>query len=264
MPPTVAACQMAVADLDVAANLDTVESRLDGLPDRVDVACFPEQALTGFVPDDRIADAALDRAGPELDRVRDAAAAAEVDVLVGYVENGDDGLYNAAAYLRADGDGTHNGQGATTTVYRKRHLWAGERAMLESGDSLVTLETPLGSTGLLTCYDLNFVAESASLVDERVDAILVVGAWPATHSDNWRLLVRARALDGVRWAVGTGRTGRRDVRNARVTDYAGRSLVARPDGGIHAELDTAERDLVAVLEAGVMDRQRELVGIYRD
>lgn len=103
MPPTVAACQMAVADLDVAANLETVESRIDALPDRVDVACFPEQALTGFVPDDRIADAALASHGPELDRVRDAAAAADVDVLVGYVEHGDDALYNAAAYLRAEG-----------------------------------------------------------------------------------------------------------------------------------------------------------------
>ena len=80
--------------------------------------------------------------------------------------------------------------------------------------------------------------------------------------DNWRLLVRARALDGVRWAVGTGRTGRRDVDGAPVTDYAGRSLVARPDGGIRAELDTDERDLVVDLEADVLERQRNLVGVF--
>ena len=47
-----------------------------------------------------------------------------------------------------------------------------------------------------------------------------------------------------------------------MTDYAGRSLVARPDGGIRAELDTAERDLVADLEASVLERQRELVGVF--
>jgi (R)-amidase len=116
----------------------------------------------------------------------------------------------------------------------------------------------------LTCYDLNFVDESATLTDKRVDALLVVGAWPATHSDNWRLLLRARALDGVRWTVGAGRTGRRDVDGARVTDYAGRSLVARPDGGIRAELDTTARDLVVDLEAGVLERQRELVGVFED
>ncbi|PSQ40136.1 carbon-nitrogen hydrolase family protein [Halobacteriales archaeon QS_9_68_42] len=252
MSPTVAACQMAVDDLDVESNLETVEARLDALPDRVDVACFPEQALTGFVPDDRVASAAIERESPEIDRLGEAAEDADVDVLVGYVED-DDALYNAAAYLRVDG---------RRAVYRKRHLWAGERELLDPGDSVVTIETPLGRTGLLTCYDLNFVAESATLVDKRVDALLIVGAWPATHSDNWRLLIRARALDGVRWAVGTGRTGRRDVADAPVTDYAGRSLVARPDGGIRAELDTAERDLVADLEAGVLERQRELVGVF--
>ncbi|PSP92006.1 carbon-nitrogen hydrolase family protein, partial [Halobacteriales archaeon QS_1_68_44] len=35
MSPTVAACQMAVDDLDVESNLETVEARLDALPDRV-------------------------------------------------------------------------------------------------------------------------------------------------------------------------------------------------------------------------------------
>jgi (R)-amidase len=243
---------MAVDDLDIESNLETVEARVEALPDRVDVACFPEQALSGFVPDDRIASAAIERDGPELDRLGEAAEAADLDVLVGYVED-DDALYNAAAYLRGDG---------RRAVYRKRHLWGGERDLLEPGDSVVTIETPLGRTGLLTCYDLNFVAESATLVDKRVDALLVVGAWPATHSDNWRLLVRARALDGVRWAVGTGRTGRRDVDGAPVTDYAGRSLVARPDGGIRAELDTDERDLVVDLEADVLERQRNLVGVF--
>lgn len=252
MPPTVAACQMGVADLDVESNLETVLNRVDGMPDRVDVACFPELALTGFVPDERIVGAAVSRDGPELERLREAAADAGTDLLVGFVERAGE-CYNAAAYLSADGE---------RTVYRKRRLWAGERAVLEAGDDLVTLETPLGSAGVLTCYDLNFVRDSAALVDERVDALLVVGAWPATHAANWRLLVRARALDGVRWAVGAGRTGRRDVEGAHTVDYAGRSLVARPDGGVRAALDTAERDLVADLDPDVLARQRDLVGVY--
>jgi predicted amidohydrolase len=74
MPPTVAACQTAVDDLDVGSNLETVESRLEALPARVDVASFPEMALTGFVPDGRIHEAALARDGSELDRVAAAAA----------------------------------------------------------------------------------------------------------------------------------------------------------------------------------------------
>jgi (R)-amidase len=252
MSPTVAACQMAVTDLAVETNLETVLDRVAGLPDRVDVACFPELALTGFVPDERAVTAAVSRDGPELAQLRAAAADAGTDLLVGFVEDAGD-CYNAAAYVRAGGE---------TVVYRKRHRWAGEQAVLEAGDELVTLETPLGATGVLTCYDLNFVQDSATLVEEGVDALLVIGAWPATHAANWRLLVRARALDGVRWAVGTGRTGRRDVADAHTMAYAGRSLVARPDGGVRAALDTAERDLVADLDPAVLRRQRDLVGVY--
>jgi predicted amidohydrolase len=252
MSPTVAACQMSVADLAVETNLKTVLERVAGLPDRVDIACFPELTLTGFVPDERAVTAAVSPGGPELERLRRAATDAGTDLVIGFVEDAGD-CYNATAYVRATGE---------TVVYRKRHRWAGEQAVLEPGNELVTLETPLGSTGVLTCYDLNFVQDSAALADERVDALLVVGAWPATHAANWRLLIQARALDGVRWAVGTGRTGRRNVADAQTMVYAGQSLIARPDGGVRAALDTAERDLVADLDPTVLERQRSLIDVY--
>ena len=262
--PTVAACQTGVADLDPAANVERLRDRVAALPDTVDVAIFPEQFLTGFVADDRIADAALETAGPELDAVRDCATAHDLDILVGYVERGTEGaadgdtappLYNAAAYVRPGGE---------TTVYRKRHLWGGELEVLTPGAERVTVETPAGTTGLVTCYDLNFVADSAAFTEEKVDALFVVGAWPAAHSENWRLLVRARALDGVRWAVGCGRTGRREIDGAPRADYAGRSLVARPNGSLHSQLATDEGDLVATLSAEEMAYHRRMVGVYRD
>ncbi len=255
MPPTVAICQLSVADLEVERNLEAVLDRVRALPERVDIACFPEYALTGFVSDGRIADASLRAGGDELDRIQELAAATDTDIFVGFAEDHGGSLHNTMAYVRATGD---------IARYRKRHLWADEKTALEAGDELVTLSTPLGETGLLTCYDLNFVEESVALRNETVDALLVAGAWPATHSDNWRLLLRARALDGVRWVVGAGRTGRRNVENTRVIDYTGRSLIARPDGGIHAELDTAERDLVAELDPEVLQRQRELIGIFEE
>jgi (R)-amidase len=253
MPPTVAACQIAVEDLDVAANLDTVIERVEGLPGRVDLACFPELALTGFVPDERIGEAAVAVDGGEIARLQEAAAEAGTDLLVGFVEDAGERLYNTAAYVGADG---------RVETYRKRHLWAGEGAVLEAGGELTTVETPLGTAGVLTCYDLNFVGDSAALAREEVEALLVVGAWPATHGENWRLLVRARALDGVRWAVGAARTGRRDVEGAHTMDYAGRSLVVRPDGGVRAALNTAERDLVVDVDPEVLPRQRSLIGVF--
>ncbi|MFB6096620.1 MAG: carbon-nitrogen hydrolase family protein [Haloferacaceae archaeon] len=262
--PTVAVPQLAVADLDPAANLETIADRLGGLPDRVDVALFPEYALTGFVPEERLREVALERDGPELDRLRALAAEHDLGLLAGYVERGRrdgesvDGpaggapLYNALAYIAPDGE---------TTVYRKRHLWGREAAYLEPGRERVVVETPAGPTGLLTCHDLNFVADSAALTDDRVDALFVAGAWPAAHSENWRLLLRARALDGVRWVVGAGRTGRRSIGGAPETVYAGRSAIVRPDGAVAAALNRDERDLVGELDADVLAEQRSFIDV---
>ena len=255
MPPTVAACQLVVDDRAPDANLAAVESRVRGLPEAVDVAVFPEYALTGFVPDDRAADAALDVDGDRIGHLRDLAAAESTALVVGFVETDGHARYNTTAYLDPDG---------TVTRYRKRHLWGREAEVLTPGDDLVTVETPAGTAGLLTCYDLNFVGDSAALTDRGVDALFVGAAWPAAYSENWRLLLRARALDGVRWVVGAGRTGRREnvgsEDGADAVAYAGRSAVVRPDGGIHASLDRRADDLVAELDPETLAAHREFVG----
>jgi len=252
-PPTVAVCQTAVDDLDVDRNRDRVRERIRDLPAAVDLAVFPEQVLTGFVPDDRIHAAAVRRDGPAVDAVHETAMERDVAALVGFVEDADDGYYNAAAFLARDG---------SRTVYRKRHLWAGEEAVLDTGTGRVRVETPAGTAAVLTCYDLNFVAESAATVDPAVELLLVPGAWPAAYSENWRLLVRARALDGVRWAVAAGRTGRRDLDDAPAVTYAGRSLIAYPNGEVATALTRDPGTATAELDPDTLGTARSRVGIF--
>ena len=243
---------MAVADLDVPANLAAVGERLGSGAGDADVALFPEYALTGFVADDRIRDAALSRDGEELDTLATYAAEYDVAVLAGFVEDAGGAYHNTLAYVAPDGE---------RAFYRKRHLWSAERDVLEPGTDAVTVDTPVGMAGLVTCYDLNFVEVSASFARERVDALFVVGAWPGSYSQNWDLLLRARALDGVRWVVGCGRTGRRELPDARVVEYAGRSSVVRPDGAVHSRLNRGERTLVADLDPDVLAEQRALIPV---
>lgn len=250
--PPVACCQCAVADLDVDRNLDRVAGRVRGLPSDVEVALFPELVLTGFVDDERIRSAAIARDGPELGRVRAVAAATDTALLVGFAEDAGDQWFNATAYVTPDGE---------PTVYRKRHLWDAERRWFAPGKRRVVVETPVGRTGLVTCYDLNDVADSAAFTDDRVDALFVTGAWPAAHVANWRLLCRARALDGARWLVACGRTGERAV-DQRDGAYAGNSLVVRANGRIAAELGREERDLVARLDPRRLAADRREVAIF--
>ena len=255
MDPTVAACQIEVTDLAPETNAATVIDRLAALDDAVDIAVFPEYALTGFVADERIESVALDLNGPVIDRVRAHARDTETAVVAGCVEQRGERYHNTLAYVAPDG---------SVTPYRKRHLWGGESERLTPGDERVVVETAVGRTGLLTCYDLNFVHESAALLDAGVDALFVPGAWPATHAANWRLLARARALDGVRWVVAVGRTGRRDIDGARVSEYAGRSLIVRPDGVVAGELAHKPDTMVRTLDSDVLASQRALVDLPID
>ncbi|PAU83564.1 hydrolase [Halorubrum salipaludis] len=275
--PTIAVPQIPVDDCAVERNLDRIRSRVAALPDRVDVAVLPEYALTGFVDDDRIRAVALDR-DAALDRLSAIADDTGVALTAGYAERDGDELFNATAYVSPEAfTGGSSDRDGEATVYRKRHLWGEEAERMAAGSERVVVDTPAGRTGLLTCYDLNFVAESAWFADRLVDALFVPGAWPAAHVRNWRLLLRARALDGVRWVVGAGRTGsaggngdgdgggdgERGDRSER-RRYAGNSLVARPDGRVAAELGRGERDLVATLDRDLLADQRDLVGAVSD
>ncbi|ELZ33567.1 carbon-nitrogen hydrolase family protein [Halorubrum tebenquichense] len=261
--PTVAVPQTPVDDLDVEANVDRFRSRAAALSPAVDLVVFPEYGLTGFAADERLREAALRR--PEaIERLETIAAAADAAVIAGYAEREEGSVYNASAYVPPP-DHTPSEDRAPATVYRKRHLWDEEAEWVEPGGDRVVVETPAGPTGLLTCYDLNFVAESAWFAERAVDALVVVGAWPADHAANWRLLCRARALDGVRWVVGAGRTGTAGGnRDAAEAAYAGNSLVARPDGALAAELDREPTTLTATLDRDTLATQRDLVGAVGD
>jgi (R)-amidase len=247
--PTVAACQMAIADLDVETNLERIRGRVAGLPAAVDVAAFPEHALTGFVPDERILEHAITCDGETVERLRTLAVDADCALVVGFVERAGETFYNANAYVGPD----------SVSVYRKRHLWGAERSLLTPGTRRTVVETPAGRAGLLTCYDLNFVEESAAFARRNVDALFVVGAWPRAHAENWRLLLRARALDGVRWVVGAGRTGRRDLEDAPTAEYAGGSCIVAPDGSVSAELDRESADCIRTLDPATLARHRAAV-----
>jgi (R)-amidase len=269
--PTVAVPQVPVDDLDVDANAERIRRRADDLPAAVDLVVFPEYALTGFAADDRLRAAALPRDAARA-RLESVAAAADAAVIAGYAERDGDDVYNAAAYVpppdRSAGGGSDPEAGADRgefAVYRKRHRWDEESEWVEPGTDRVVVETPAGSTGILTCYDLNFVAESAWFAERAVDALAVVGAWPADHAANWRLLCRARALDGVRWVVAAGRTGTAGGdRPAEAATYAGNSLVARPDGAVAAELGREPGTLTATLDRATLSVQRDLVGAVGD
>jgi predicted amidohydrolase len=136
--------------------------------------------------------------------------------------------------------------GELVAVYRKVHLFGfdgGETVLMSGGDELFVVETPLGPTGLATCYDLRFPELFRALVDGGAQAFLIASGWPDQRIAHWDVLTQARAIENQAWLLAANEVGEQPgVRlggHSTVVSPKG-EIVAR--GGEHADVLVVEVD----------------------
>lgn len=238
----VAACQFEPDVGDVTSNLEAIEQTLSSLPSNVAVAVFPELCVTGYD-----LDVAAERAGAipgELtDQLVSVAADHKVTVVAGVPERDGEHLYNSL--VAVDGDGVRD-------TYRKQHLWGEEADVFTTGNSATTVETRVGTVGFALCYDLNFPEVGLDYSCGGCDVLAVSAAWRTSYEPDWRLLLRARALDGPYYVVGSNHAG-----NQRGRDHAGLSLVADPTGTVLSEVTDGDGHAVVPVEPERIEASRD-------
>jgi predicted amidohydrolase len=238
----VAACQFEPVVGDVDSNLDTIERTLASLPSSTALTVFPELCVTGYD-----LDVACDRAKPVpgdlSDRLVSVAADYDVTVVAGVPERDGEALYNSLVV--ADGDGVCD-------TYRKRRPWGDEADVFETGEDLTTVETPVGTVGLALCYDLNFPEIGLDYAREGCDILAVSAAWRTSYEADWRLLLRARALDGPYFVIGSNHSGDQCGR-----DHAGCSLVADPSGTVLSEATDGAGHAVVTADPARLESSRD-------
>ena len=167
---------------------------------------------------------------------------------------------HAGSILESTADGVYNTSllfsptGALAARYRKRHLFGfngGEAAFVQAGDEIVVVDTPLGPTGLATCYDLRFPEHFRALTDAGAQAVVLTSGWPAVRIGHWDVLTRARAIENQVWLLGANAAGSSGtVRlggHSCVVDPWGEAMVAPDDAAVlTAQLDA---DAVTVTRA---------------
>ncbi|MEI2619980.1 MAG: nitrilase-related carbon-nitrogen hydrolase [Candidatus Nanopelagicales bacterium] len=125
-------------------------------------------------------------------------------------------VLHAGSFLERDGDDLYNTSvvfgpdGEVLATYRKIHLFGfdtGEAVTLSAGKDVVTVQTPLGVTGLATCYDLRFPEMFRALTDAGATAVLIPTGLAAGAHHEVELVGRS-ACDRES-AVGRGRELRR-------------------------------------------------------
>ena len=223
---------------------------------QADIAVLPELWISGAfdLPLAREVAAPLDF--PVLESIRAMAKAADTWVHAGsYAERLPDGrTFNTAALIGPDGE--------LVATYRKRHLFGfatGERTLITAGDALIVAETPLGHTGIATCYDLRFPEMFRDLVEAGAETFLVASGWPTPRIGHWDVLTRARAIEDQAWMVACNGVGS----HADIT-LGGHSIVIDPQGNVVAEAGDDETVLFADVEPGRAREWREAFPVLDD
>ncbi|MBB4857035.1 putative amidohydrolase [Novosphingobium chloroacetimidivorans] len=164
--------------------------------------------------------------------VREGAAREGVWVALGSLAVArEDGRWANRAFVIDD-------TGAIAARYDKMHMFDVDLATGEfwresnayaAGESVATVETPLGRLGLAICYDIRFPALFEALGQALCDLIAIPAAFTVpTGAAHWHLLQRARAVEASAYVLAAAQVGRHE--DGRAT--YGHSLAIDPWGEV--------------------------------
>lgn len=158
-------------------------------------------------------------------------------------------------------------QGNIAATYRKIHLFGfdgGEAVLLDAGSELVVVDTPLGKTGLATCYDIRFPELFRKLLDRGVEALIVPTGWPLSRIWTWTTLAQARAIENQLWLIGTNEVGNQDNNDGRFIELGGNTVIASPAGKVVALGGEGEEVITVEIDPSETGQIRERFPILRD
>ncbi len=241
--------QFTVRPGDPEANLATVRARLDQAEvSGPALVLLPELWATGFAYP-QLPELAVRT--PELLASLAQEAAARGIFLAGSLPEAvfseiDTVIYNTFYLV---------GPAGVIGQYRKQQLFAplGEAAHFAAGDDPQPLSAPWGPTAALVCYDLRFPELAREQAGQGADLLLVAAQWPLARREQWRTLLRARAIENQLFVVACNSCGR-----VGDSDFAGGSAVIAPDGTILAEAGPNEEIISAPLEPSRLAAARRL------
>ena len=224
---------------------------------KCDLAVLPELWPTGAFNDPELQPSAQPRTGSFVQSMQELANQASIWLHAGSFVEVHDGnkLSNTSIVIRPDG--------TIATFYRKIHLFGfdkGEAIMLDRGsDSVVLADTPVGTAGIATCYDLRFPELFRELTHKGAQSFVLCSGWPTPRISHWRTLIQARAIENQAWFVACNEVGR----NGSYV-LGGNSMVVNPKGDIIAQAGDAEEILYADVDMDLVDSWRKDFPILRD
>ncbi|HLZ36893.1 MAG TPA: carbon-nitrogen hydrolase family protein [Mycobacteriales bacterium] len=234
---TAAAVQLApepgrLTDASVQANVERAVHWVERCVAETgaELVVLPESTSTGFTPAlsaPELWEVVTPVPGAITQPVQEVAGRLGVHVVYGTYERGAQRgtVYNSAVLVGPTGD--------VLGVYRKTHLFAGERhdlgGWVTAGDEVTVVSTDLARIGMMICFDGDY-PELARIQAVQGAEVLVRPSALLRSADIWELTTRARAYDNHVWVIGANAVG---VDPAGML-YFGNSLIVSPIGEVVA------------------------------
>jgi omega-amidase len=230
-------------------NRKILEEKIQTLKESVDLILLPEMFTSGFTMHPNLVAETMNGATilwlKEIAKAKNCAITGSLVI----TENGN--FYNRLVFVFPNGEIQH---------YDKKHLFtlAGEDKVYTSGMEKVIVNYNNWKICLQVCYDLRFPVFSRNT--ENYDVLIYVASWPKVRTNAWDILLKARAVENLSYAIGVNRIGT----DNNDFEYIGHSQIIDELGNFIIEPTENEGVFIADLDRNKMLETRNKLNFLND
>lgn len=225
------------------------ESKINEIQLDVQIIVLPEMFTSGFTMNpERVAEG---MEGETLSWLKQLAASRNCAFMGSLVIISDDQFFNRFVFVAPSGN---------VEYYDKKHLFtlSGENVAYVAGKEKYIIEYLGWKICPLICYDLRFPVFSRNTED--YDLLVYVASWPKTRVNAWDILLQARAVENMCYAVGVNRLGT----DGNGYEYVGHSQAVDFLGHYLQEPTQMEGSFVVILNKEKLIETRQKLGFLND
>ncbi len=201
-------------------NRSILEAKINAITNEIDLLILPEMFTSGFTMNP--SSVAETMQGTTISWLKNIAKAKNCAITGSLVITENHNFYNRMVFVFPEG---------AIQFYDKKHLFtpAGEDKVYTSGTEKVIVNFKGWKICLQVCYDLRFPVFSRNT--ENYDLLIYVASWPKVRTNAWDILLKARAVENMCFAIGVNRVGvdgsnLEYIGHSQVIDFLGYELLA--------------------------------------
>lgn len=228
-------CQTNIKWEDKQSNYVTAKKYVeDAAYQDSDLILFPEMSFTGFSMNTAVT---KESNNDTINQMQEYAVQYHIAIGFGWVKDCGEKSENHYTIV--------NKEGKIISDYAKIHpfSYSGEDIKFQGGNKMAVFELDNIKFSTFICYDLRF-PEIFQAASKTANIIIVPANWPASRSEHWKCLLRARAIENQVYIFAINCVG-----EVGGLHYSGDSCVINPNGEILMELSGQE----GVLEYELLD-----------